>query len=44
MVASSVTDGGAAVIASAIILAFHSSPPEKAEVAENVKIAKKVDV
>jgi|TARA_Y100001949_G_scaffold75819_1_gene64318 hypothetical protein len=44
MVASFVTAGGAAVRASAIILAFHSSPPEKAEVAENVKIAKKVDV
>jgi hypothetical protein len=44
MVASFVTAGGAAERASEIILDFHSSPPEKAEVAENVKIAKKVDV
>ena len=44
MVASFVTIGGAAVRASAIIFAFHSSLPEKAEVADNVNIAKKVDV
>ena len=44
MVASFVTIGGAAVRASAIIFAFQSSLPEKTEVAENVNIAKKVDV
>jgi hypothetical protein len=44
MVASFVTIGGAAVRASAIIFAFQASLPEKAEVADNVNIAKKVDV
>jgi hypothetical protein len=44
MVASFVTIGGAAVRASAIIFAFHSSLPEKAEVADNVKIEKIIDV
>jgi len=44
MVASFVTIGGAAVRASAIIFDFHSSLPEKAEVVENIKIEKNVDV